>query len=476
MVGVLLRVIPVLLLLAWAGGTWYTGEQLETQLRTMLRDDPINQIEPEFDPFAEPEVEPLLYDRVWLSLVDYRRVFLASIARLELNVRLAPGDEPVRLPLLAKFHHGPLIFPGGFAVGAARVQLTLDEPQRRNLPPRWGRPAKPEEGVLVMRGLLALDGSFSGESWLQEVAVDHFPFRLELDNMHFDLSADAALSEVLVQGDMREMLLHYVDEQLRIQQASMSLRAHNTLDKERYDGVLNVSWADAELHYLGETSRVATMEFDSEYRLVDAVLDAEVGVSAEAISTAEEDEEERTAIFDYGEAVAAIGDLPIERVLQVWDHYRIWEPPVAAMTQAPMGAAERWNRSQQLMYQISSNVSAYTSLKLGLNDQEFMVRANAEFIGEHDDVGMAQMGTVGELVEHLLVDLTYHVDGPMTELPQAEQVLGLARDLDMVETDEVGVSGALHIRAGEIRVNGREMTPEQFLRDRHAVPLWRDER
>ncbi|MGB0864953.1 MAG: DUF945 family protein [Granulosicoccaceae bacterium] len=473
MVGIIVRVVPVLLLLAWLGGTWYTGQALEKHLRSMIRDDPSNIVEQEFDPFAEPEVPPLLHDRVWLSLVDYRRVFLASIAHMQLHVRLAPDEEPVNIPLLAKFHHGPLIFPGGFAVGSARVQITLDDdPDRRNTPPRWGRPAMIEEGALVTRGLIAFDGGFSGKSWLQQVELGSYPIKFELEKMSFALSADADLSHVLVQGDMTSLLLTYLDNKLQIDRADMALRANNVFEKNRYDGVMNVSWTDAQLHYRESASYVSSMEYDTEYRLVDDKLDAELSLTADSIKTAEEDEEDREVIFDYGEAVAAVGELPIERVLAVWDHYRLWEPPMAAMSDKKTTPFERRKKTEHLMHQVSSSVSAYSSLKVGLEDEEFLVRANAEFIGEEDNDGMSQLDTIGQLVEHLLVDLTYHVDGPMTELPEAKQVLELAQELGMAEVDNIGVSGNLHIRAGEVRVNGVEKTSEEFLGDRYSAPLW----
>lgn len=473
MVKLIVRVVLVLLVCGWIGGTWYTGQSLEKRLRTMMRDDPSNIVEVVFDPFAEPEVEPLLYDRVWFSLVDYRRNFLASIARLHLNLRLAPGEQPVSIPLLAKFHHGPLILPGGLAVGAARMQITLDDnPSRRNIPPRWGKPAKPIEGMAVMRGVVGLDGGFSGRSWLQEIELNSHPIKFELQRMQIALSANAALSQVLVDGDMADLLVTYVDDKLKVTKADVSLRANNVLEKERYDGVMNVNWVDAELHYKGVAKRVATMEIDSEYRLVNSKIDAEVSINAEAVSTAEEKEENREVVFDYGEGVAAVGELPIERVIDLWDHYRIWEPPTAALVETGAEDRGQWRKAEHLMSQVSSNVSAYSSFKLGLDDQEILVRANVEFIGEDQIDRMEQVGTAGELLKHLLGDLTYHADGPLAELPEVKSMLNMAQELGMVEVDEVGASGNLHVRAGEVRINGIAMTPKEFLRDKYAMPLW----
>lgn len=473
MVKLIVRVVLVLLVCGWIGGTWFTGQSLEKRLRTMIRDDPSNIVEVVFDPFAEPEVEPLLYDRVWLSLVDYRRNFLASIARLHLNLRLAPGEEPVSIPLLAKFHHGPLILPGGLAVGAARMQVTLDDDSlRRNIPPRWGKPAKPMEGMLVMRGVVGFGGGFSGQSWLQEIELNSFPIKFELQRMQFALSANAELSQVLVEGDMTDLLVSYVGDKLKVTKADLSLRANNVLEKERYDGVMNVNWVDAELHYRGSSKRVASMEIDSEYRLVNSKIDAEVSINAEAVSTAEEKEEDREVVFDYGEGVAAVGELPIERVIDLWDHYRLWEPPTAALSEAAADYHGQWRNAEHLMNQVSSNVSAYSSFKLGLDDQEILVRANAEFIGEDKVDRMDQVETAGQLFEHLLGDLTYHADGPLAELPEVKNVLNMVQEMGMVEVDEVGVSGNVHVRAGEVRINGIAMTPEAFLKDKYAMPLW----
>lgn len=473
MVKLIVRVVLVLLVCGWIGGTWFTGQSLEKRLRTMIRDDPSNIVEVVFDPFAEPEVEPLLYDRIWLSLVDYRRNFLASIARLHLNLRLAPGEEPVSIPLLAKFHHGPLILPGGFAVGAARMQITLDEnSERRHIPPRWGRPAKPMEGMLVMRGVVGFDGGFSGQSWLQEVELNSFSISLELQRMQFALSTNAELSQVLVEGDMSDLLVSFLSDKLKVTKANLSLRANNVLEKERYDGVMSINWVDAELHYRGSAKRVETMAIDSEYRLVNNKIDAEVSISAEAISTAEESGGDREVVFDYGEGVAAVGELPIERVIDLWDHYRLWEPPTAALSEAATDGNGQWRNAEHLMSQVSSNVSAYTSFKLGLDDQEILVRANAEFIGEDQIDRMEQVETAGQLFEHLLGDLTYHADGPLAELPEVKSMLNMVQEMGMVEVDEVGVSGNVHVRAGEVRINGKAMTPEAFLKDKYAMPLW----
>jgi|GEM_PF-6054143 len=472
MIKLILRVLSVLVVIAWLGGIWFTGKSVEERLRLLLRDDPSNIVEVVFDPFAEPEIEPLLKDRVWLSMLDYRRTYLASIARLNLHLRLGPEEEPVLIPLLVKFHHGPIIFAGGPAIGAARVQITLDyDAERRFMPPRWGREAKPIEGKVITRGVLAFDGSFEGRSWIQQLVLDSPVAQLQLERMRFAIATDDALSEVLIEGDMDDLVGTYRGDDIRIEKADMSLRANSVLSKDRYEGVLSVNWRDAELNFREQGRHVAEMSFDTEYRLINRKLDAEVDVSAEQISSQAEEPEDRELVLDYGEAVAAIGEFPIERVLELWDSYRFWEPATAALSYAPVADAN-WRNASVMMKRVSSNVSAYASLKFGMDQQELLMRANAEFIGDDTVERLDQVSTIGELFNYLLADLTYQADGRLAKIPEVEKALSIGRDMDMLEMDEYGPSGSVHIRAGEVRVNGRSLSPDAFLQGYFNQPLW----
>lgn len=472
MVKWIVRAVILLIVGGWIGGTWYVGKSLEKDVRSLIRDDPSNIVEVVFDPFAEPEPEPLLADRVWLNLLDYHRVFFASIARIELVLRPAPGEDPVAIPLLLKFHHGPLIFAGGFAVGAARVQITLDDrPERLNLPPRWGRDAKSYEGMVVTRGLVAFDGAFQGSTWLQDVQFPVSWFDFDLKRMKFNFQTDAALSAVKVDGSMDDLKIAIWGSALTIDQADMTLRSNSDLDKMRSEGVMSVNWNDAELNIEGDKKHVQSMAFDTEYRLARRKLDAEVGIVAEKISTAAEEVEDREPVLDYGESVAAFGGLPVERIFDIWDGLRLWEPRTAALS-AREEPFRTWRIAEKLMQQVSSDVSAYASLKVGVDDQELLVRANAEFMGEGKVEGMQQLKTVGELFHYLLADLTYHADGRLSEIAEVKQLIDVGKSLNMLEFDKIGPSGSVHVRAGEVRVNGVGLTPRQFLREFYRLPLW----
>lgn len=472
MIKKILQGLLLLVFVGWIGATWYTSQTLEARLRTLIRDDPSNIVEVEFDPFAEPEVDPLLKDRVWLSLISYRRSFLASIARLQLHVQVAPDGEPIDIPLLLKFHHGPLMFAGGPAIGAARVQLTLDyDAERRYIPPRWGREALPEEGSALLRGVLAFDGAFRGRSWLQQVALQGPQMQLEIERMRFAIASDATLSEILVDGDMATLFAQYANDTLKIEKADMALRANNAFSNDRYEGLLSVNWRDAAMDFRGEARDVASMSLDTEYRMFNQKIDAEVNLNAENIGSQAEKPEDREVLLDYGEAVAAVGELPVERLLEIWDKSRLWEPPTAALKDAADEHAE-WRAAEVLMQQVSSDVSAYASLKFGVDEQEFLMRANAEFIGDKDVDRLSQVETVGQLFDYLLADLTYQADGRLAKIPEVEQVLRIGRDMDMLEMDEYGPSGSVHVRAGEVRVNGRSLEPEQFLQDIYSQRIW----
>ncbi len=476
MVKWILRGLGLFLVCGWAGAIWYCGVSIEEKLRSLMRGDPSQLIEVAFDPFAEPEVPHLLQDRVWLELESYNRSFFATIARLTLNLRLAPDQDPETFPLLLKFHHGPLIFAGGFAVGSARLQITLDNDKKRSRrPPRWGRDAKPYEGGLVARGLVGFDGALQGAAWLQGIHAQRSPFDVELERMHLNFVADAALEEVVVEGVMEALNVQVAADTLKIQAADMSLRARGIPDRERYDGLMSVNWSDAELHYRGDARRVESMSYLGEYRLLDSELDAEIELLAETITTAEEKARDRQVLFDYSDVVVAFGALPIERLLQAWDQLELWQPPVAALMG---GAAARPSRDQTeaLLQQVSSNVSAYASLKLGIDDKELLLRANAEFMGEDGVEKLSQLETVGQLFDHLLADFTYHADGDLVELPEVARFIRIGDEMNMIERDEVGPSGSVHVRAGEVRVNGEAMTPEGFLQQYHSQQIWRTPR
>lgn len=476
MIKLALRVALLLVTCGWFFGAWYTGGSVEERVRSMIRDDPSNIVEKVFDPFAEEEAEPLLKDRVWLSMVSYRRSFFGSIARIQLNLRPAPHEEAIEIPLLVRLHHGPVIFPGGFSIGAARVQITLDDdPATRYARPRWAREAKPHEGAFVARGMIAFDGSFQGRSWLQSISVRDSSLSLELNRMRFALSTDAALSEVLMEGDMDGLHIEYAGSILGVDQADISIHANNVLKKERYEGLMSASWNDASLGFRGESRHVSTMSFDTEYRLEKKILDAEVSFTAEGISTEAEEEEGREVLLDYGEAVAAIGAMPIERVLVLWDGLRLWEPQSAALAGGPVDLHEGRRTAERLMQQVSSNVSAYASVKLGVNEQELLVRANAEFMGEGQIEKLEQVETVGQLFDYLLADLTYQADGRLAEIPEVAEALRIGNEMHMLEMDEYGPSGSVRVRAGKVRVNGKAQSPKDFLQEYYSQGLWLSE-
>ncbi len=472
MVKVILRVLPVLILGAWIGGIWYSGKAIEEHVRGMIRDDPSNFVQVTFDPFAEPEIEPLLLDRVWLSLVDYRRRFFASTVRLELNLRFDPDEEPTSIPLLAKFHHGPLIFAGGLAVGAGRAQITLDFPERRQLPPRWGFAARPFEGLTVTRGVFGFDGGFQGQSWLQEIAVENSTAAIELERMQFFIATDGAMANISIEGSVDDLTLGYANDALTIASADLSLRANNLLEKERYEGLMEVKWRDAALDFQNLERHVDSMTLDTEYRLDRRKLDAEISLVADRLSTAAEKSKDREILLDYGETVAAVGQLPVERLVELWDSLRLWEPPIAALIGDVHGQPKQPLATEVLMKQVSSNVSAYASMKFGVDEQELLMRANAEFMGENEVEHLSQIGTVGELFDYLLADFTFHADGRLAKLPEVKRALAIGESMRMLEQDELGRSGSVHVRAGVVRVNGEAYSPEEFLQGFHDEPLW----
>lgn len=476
MVKWILRGLGLFLVCGWSGAIWYCGVSIEASLRSLMRGDPSQQIEVAFDPFAEPEVPHLLRDRVWLDLESYNRSFFASIAKVSLNLRLAPDQDPEAVPLLLKFHHGPLIFAGGFAVGSARLQITLDNDSKKSRrPPRWGRDAKPYEGSLVARGLLGFDGALQGAAWLQGIQAQRSPFDVELERMHLNFVADAAFAEIVVEGVMDALNVQIAADRLKIQAADMSLRARSVPDRDRYDGVMSVNWRDAELLYRGDARRVESMAYQGEYRLLDSELDAEIELLAESITTAEEKPKDRQVLFDYSDVVVAFGALPIERLLEAWDQLELWQPPVAALMHGS-GVQPSRHQTEALLQQVSSNVSAYASLKLGVDDKELLLRANAEFMGEDGVEELSQLETVGQLFDHLLADFTYHADGDLVELPEVARFIRLGDEMNMIERDEVGPSGSVHVRAGEVRVNGEEVTPESFLQEYYSQQIWRTPR
>lgn len=110
-----LLIIPLLLILGWAGFTWFIGNETESLLKTHIKDSQKNYADLGMD---------LKYD-----LTEYKKSFLSSTAKT--NISLNTGD-PIVDSLLKdiKFNHvishGPVLFADGLGFGTTHIHSTLD--------------------------------------------------------------------------------------------------------------------------------------------------------------------------------------------------------------------------------------------------------------------------------------------------------------------------------------------------------------
>lgn len=105
--------IPVALLVAWGGASWYVGQQTETTIRH----------------FIDQQNQQAAGQRVKQELVSYEKSLLGAKAVTKLKFDVPPLSQDIgEIQFVNDVQNGPVFFGGGSAVqfGASRISTRLD--------------------------------------------------------------------------------------------------------------------------------------------------------------------------------------------------------------------------------------------------------------------------------------------------------------------------------------------------------------
>jgi len=400
MIRLILRIAAAAVVLLSLGAIGYSGYVVEQHIVALGQQEAEEEL-PDldiFDPFAEPESqEPPPVERVWLEVVDYDRGFFSSTAQVDILLRVTADSEPTRTQAKLHLQHGPLHFRGGFALAAARLQVSFDSQQTSWQEPIWCSDEQRSGDKILSCGLLGYDGSYAGQIFLQHTETHFLSFAALVESVIFSIEATPGLEEVFVDAEVALLNLDVGSTRLHLPQGVLTLRAKNLFDAERFGGVVSSTWAGVTLNDGIVGSQTDAFVFNAEYRFIEGILSVEVDVGAEGIGGEAGAAADAPVILDYAETVLAVNGVPIEDLLEIWDRLDVNAPPA---------------------------------------------------------------------------DFTYQIDHRFMEFPRISDAVTIAKEYELVEEDPYGFSGYVHIRAGEVRVNGEEVTIEELLGSMVDQPLW----
>lgn len=170
--------VPVVLLAAWGGSSWYIGQQTETSLKQ----------------FIEQQNQASAASGVKQELVSYDKTALGAKAVTKLILEAPPLNEMVgEIQFINDISNGPVFFGGGSAVqfGSARIDTHLDMDALPAEARQWLTTAFAGKPPLEGHTVIGFGGDTTYDFMTNPLQVDQEGVLAQADSIHLSGNTDA---------------------------------------------------------------------------------------------------------------------------------------------------------------------------------------------------------------------------------------------------------------------------------------------
>lgn len=406
-------------------------------------------------------------------VVDQRDVGLFS-SRADVRIRVADGAD---IPLRVAMSYGPFFLSGDRRLALARWRVTSSRDIARDELHGW------------IDGYTGFDRSVHLASRVLDGGTT-LPFgagRLVIKNASISLSRSPQVSDLQLQvsaDEGRFVMPHQHASFSGVSLKLTTLPASWSDSDERSDIPKSLARGEFEIDELRLTRRDTerrvqsiTGEFDASTS--DQKLSLEVFGSVGSVPVFAGTE---TGELEYGFLLGGIDQWRLEQALrrdaELTRTVRRTSlsdlpEPVDGYRGAPR--AELWPddlaMQQRLLALVRSGVETYLNLKLTQDDATVQVRLNTEF--EHLGEGNSMMGlrNWGELLNRTIADFSFYAENELVRWEPIERGIEELNRLGLLHGDRYGPSSSVHLRSGEVEINGEAHTLRDLVGEQLTKPI-----
>ncbi|MEM6986829.1 MAG: hypothetical protein AAF499_09840, partial [Pseudomonadota bacterium] len=126
---------------------------------------------------------------------------------------------------------------------------------------------------------------------------------------------------------------------------------------------------------------------------------------------------------------------------------------------------------QKLLALVRGGVDVYGNVKLTQAEATVQVRFNTEFEPLGEGNSMMGLRNWGEFLNRTMADFSFYADNALARWEPVSRWVDELRRYDLLSEDKFGPSSSIHVRAGDVEINGEDHSLSNLIGARINDPI-----